>query len=242
MNKLFRLILASSTLIACDNAIKNPNSEISVENGTETADSNIVKSEFIAIQHKEPYDPNNPFVGYWVGYFEQDKGDASFYIDEGYFWNRENKINISIDQINDTLVKGHSVVAGNSRSFKGKITQKVDTLNDIEYAMFSVTEPGDHKYDGTFTFKILDSLLIGSWIAFGDIEVKYRKYKLQKQSFKYNSDLLLEHSKRYIDWENYLQNTEEIEWEEGADGEEWVIKEFSSATEKIYEVNAQIRY
>ena len=91
-----------------------------------------------------------------------------------------NNINISIDKITDSLVVGHSVVAGNDRPFEGKV-KKVKNQN---HYIFKVKEPGDNKYDGEFTFEIEDNQLSGTWIAYKNIEIKKRKYLLNPKKIQ----------------------------------------------------------
>ena len=175
-------------------------------------------------------------LGFWVGYFKKDEkndySEKTLYVDEGYIWNRENKINISIDQIKDSIVIGHSVVAGNDRPFKGIIKKEKDN----SYS-FKVKEPGNHKYDGEFVFTINDGRLKGKWTAYNEIDIKKRKYDLEKKDFTYDPNISLETSKEYVNWNKVLETKEEVEMEEN-EFEEWISREFASATDLIYKINA----
>ncbi len=175
-------------------------------------------------------------IGFWVGYFKKKNTEGSYkkdiYADEGLYWNRENKINISIDQIADGKVKGHSVVAGNNRPFEGTIKE-----DETSFA-FELSEPGDDKYDGKFSFTIKkdDSKLEGTWKAYKKIDIQEREYKLKKSVFTYNLDQKLDYGQPFGDWENVkttkLKDKEMIEYY----GE--FLKEYATATNLIYEVNA----
>lgn len=123
----------------------------------------------------------DPLTGYYVGSFEAariDYGKAPLY---------SNKINLSIDSIKNDQVKGHSVVAGNSRPFEGKVTaQKGHQLQ------ITAKEPGDDPYDGVFRFT-LDSdnhTAAGRWVANdGKLAVPERKFRLDRRVFRYDPSL-----------------------------------------------------
>ncbi len=124
--------------------------------------------------------------GYYVGMFEAEefkKNKKPSY---------SNKINIAIDKIEDGKIEGHSVIAGNSRPFSGTITDKGNNVYAVE-----AKEPGDDKYDGTFSF-IVDATnksLQGTWVANDKkLAVTKRKYNLPKKVFMYKKDLELEES------------------------------------------------
>ena len=135
-------------------------------------------------------------LGYWVGMFKPDKNAGYISTGEEDAWNFENKINLSIDQIDNDQVKGHSVVAGNDRPFAGKLTK------DGKIFHFSVKEPGDDKYDGAFDFYIIqgDSTLTGTWKANNKINIPNRHYNLKKTIFRYDPNVELDKGNRYIDW------------------------------------------
>lgn len=228
---LFCLFL---TLLSCKDAIKN---EVEVENEIiedKLSNYNLPKAtENLNINNKED------LLGYWVGYFmpfnEDEKHQKSYYGDEGMYWERENKINISIDEIIGDSIKGHSVVAGNDRPFFGKIIE-----TDIEYTI-EVFEPGDDKYDGKFFIQVIkkDSLVNGTWESYKKIDISKRKYTLSKKHFKYNPLQMLERVRSYANWDK----TKEKKYKVG-DGDyldEEVTKEFSTATDKIYEINASAK-
>lgn len=249
MKKALFIIIVLISISSCNTAIKNQDTKIEIEEGTMIDLSEPPKKIDTIRVLKEAGDIKNleigtksgsldidDLIGFWVGYFEKDEksrySDKTLYVDEGFIWNRENKINISIDEITDSLVVGHSVVAGNDRPFKGK----VEKLYDNSYR-FTVKEPGDDKYDGEFSFTISNNQLIGKWSAYRDIDIKYRKYTLEKKMFLYNPDITLERSKEYVNWYKVIETKEEVEMEEDV-FEEWISREFASATDLIYEINA----
>lgn len=249
MKKLTYSLLAILFLTNCGNPIKNEEATVHVEEGT-VADStndqeNITEeidenTELIEetdqtelILPSEPSEKSD-YIGYWVGYFlnaEDNAYEKDIYADEGFWWNRANKINISIEYIKDSLVIGRSIVAGNNRPFEGTYTTGSDG------AHFHVKEPGDDKYDGEFTFDIINNELKGKWQAYKNIDIAKRKYTLDKREFEYDPTIMLEQKQAYIDWQNY---TEESGVEELGDNdfEEWVRREFATATPAIYEINA----
>ena len=170
--------------LSCDSKIKDSKTKIVQEDGTEVLDT-VQNSNF----NTDPSKSDNKLIGYWVGYFEQNEDihEERKYVsaDEGFYWNRENKINLSIDNVSGENISGHSVVAGNNRPFKGTLTN----------GKFFVKEPGDNKYDGEFTFELKENELVGTWKAYKKIDIPKRKYTLEKKSFTYNPDQMLEKAK-----------------------------------------------
>jgi hypothetical protein len=149
-------------------------------------------------------------IGYWVGMFEPDTDIAmeGIYAGEKHAWDYSNKINISIDEIKNQQVEGHSIVAGNNRPFEGIITT---TANGFT---FQLSEPGDDKYDGIFTFTVNtgDSMLQGTWKANKKIRISSRKYSLTKKIFRYNPDWQMKEG-AYVDWTKKKKILDEIEEE-----------------------------
>lgn len=149
--------------------------------------------------------------GYYVGMFEAEefkKNKKPSY---------ENKINIAIDKIEGDKIEGHSVVAGNNRPFSGTIT-KQDNIYTIE-----AKEPGDDKYDGTFTFKVFSETktITGSWVSNDtNLSVTKRKYELSKKVFAYDQDLEITTFDHFYGSENEDNNS------------------FEFPTEKVMEINA----
>lgn len=138
---------------------------------------------------------NIKIFGYYTGGFEAVKYDET----KDYVY--ENRITISLDSIAGTQLFGHSIVAGNNRPLAGSFS--------ISGSIYSVnaSEPGDDKYDGKFSFKVLgDSGIIeGKWIANDPkLMVSERKYRLTRREFKYDPNLELPED---VQWaELYTQN------------------------------------
>lgn len=237
MKTLLSFLLLAVVLTACDNPTKNTDASVVVEPGTDTATARGADPAQVAVD-----DENAEFLGSWVGYFRKDTGEEwdnderSLYVDEGYVWDRENKINISIDKIIGDSVYGHSVVAGNDRPFVGRMGRE----RIADPITFNLHEPGDDKYDGIFDFYIEDGLLAGTWEAYKNISVKKRRYQLEKKAFVYSPDQQLEPAKTFVDWTKKVSTKKK---EDAGDGEfyEWMQEEYASATPYIYTINASNR-
>lgn len=96
-----------------------------------------------------------------------------------------NKINLSVDSIQGDVVKGHSVVAGNSRPFVGKAVKKGNQLE------ITAKEPGDDQYDGVFKFTLNPAArtVSGRWMANDKkLAVSTRKFTLSKRTFRYKPE------------------------------------------------------
>ena len=231
------LFTAFIMLFSCQSNIKNPDATVEVEEGAKILETNTPSEKKDEIVY---FDEDHPALGNWVGYFrdaDEGKSQKTLVVDEGFIWRRENKINISIDLINGLNVSGHSIVAGNDRPFKGTVT-KVENGK----FRFLLSEPGDHKYDGEFSFvfsegNLIETRIEGTWTAYREIDVRKRKYILSKKVFSYNPDTMLKMEKRYVDWSKEKQTIEEVEYDDG-EFEEWVSSEFASATNLIYKLNA----
>jgi len=249
MKKIFLCTtLAILSLSSCNEAIKNEEGKVinEIDSVATITDNNLTTADTTNVVNVEvnPIGTNTvmlvqdkpDLIGFWVGYFKKKNTDDSYKKDisagDGLYWNRDNKINISIDQIADGKVKGHSVVAGNNRPFEGTIKE-----DETSFA-FELSEPGDDKYDGKFSFSIKKdgSTLEGTWKAYKKIEIQEREYKLKKSVFVYNAEKKLDYGQPFGDWENVkttkLENKEAIEYY----GE--FLKEYATATNLIYEVNA----
>ena len=246
MYKLFYLLSWSFLLVRCTGAIKNTEAQIIEEAGTQIADSTSVGADKKVIHgdYAKLASPKggSPLIGYWVGYFREDRGERTresktLYVDEGYMWSRENKINISIDSINHPNVWGHSVVAGNDRPFEGLVESMVDNYTRDTLHRFDVHEPGDDQYDGRFTFEISNNQLTGTWQAYHAIEIPRRKYTLERKTFAYDPDIRLERAKRYVDWQNVSEAEQTADYGDG-EVETWISQKFASASDQIYTLNA----
>lgn len=231
---LLLLIITQS----CNNAIKDESATVEVEQGTSLAETTTPATP-APPPASEANDENEEFLGSWVGYFRKDTGEEwdhderSVYVNEGYVWDRENKINISIDKIIGDSVIGHSVVAGNDRPFYGRMGR--DRIADP--MTFWLREPGDDKYDGAFNFYIEDGELVGTWEAYGKINIRKRKYKLEKRTFAYDPTIMIEPAKDFVDWTNSQKSKQRVEFDNG-EFDEWMEEQYATATMAIYNINA----
>ena len=145
------------------------------------------KSEIATLTTNE--DLHTELYGNWVGDFVAKVYDTTsnfIYV---------NKINIVIKKIEGNKVFGQSIVAGNSRPITGEFRQVADSL------IFTMKEPGDKKDDGKFEFSIKNNVLNGTWFANNKKQaVTQRTFKLKKQSFEYNPNLMLPEDEAYIDY------------------------------------------
>lgn len=145
------------------------------------------KSEIATLTTNE--DLHTELYGNWVGDFVAKVYDTTsnfVYV---------NKINIVIKKIEGNKVFGQSIVAGNSRPIAGEFKQVADSL------IFTMKEPGDKKDDGKFEFSIKNNVLNGTWFSNNKKQaVTQRTFKLKKQSFEYNPNLMLPEDEAYIDY------------------------------------------
>lgn len=140
-------------------------------------------------------------LGFYVGDFEASK------FHKGKNPSHSNKINISIDQLADGKVTGHSVVAGNSRPFTGSYAKEGERYK-IEAA-----EPGDDKYDGKFSFELnpQEKVIVGTWVANDPkLAVYERSYMLNAKTFSYNPDLELPSD---VTWAELYATVPEPDWQ-----------------------------
>ncbi|MES2567284.1 MAG: YARHG domain-containing protein [Bacteroidota bacterium] len=138
---------------------------------------------------------------YYVGSFEAKK------MDDTKSPMLQNKINIALDSMANGVLFGHSVVAGNIRTFRGPVVVK-----DNNY-LAECKEPGDNKYDGVFTFTLNtnDETLRGMWTSNDKkLAVSERFYNLKKTDFKYDPSLALESTYGEV-YNSYNAKTEEHE-------------------------------
>ena len=145
------------------------------------------KSEIATLTTNE--DLHTELYGNWVGDFVAKVYDTTsnfVYV---------NKINILIKKIEGNKVFGQSIVAGNSRTIAGEFRHVAYSL------IFTMKEPGDKKDDGKFEFSIKNNVLNGTWFANNKKQaVTQRTFKLKKQSFEYNPNLMLPEDEAYIDY------------------------------------------
>ncbi|MEE9350305.1 MAG: YARHG domain-containing protein, partial [Flavobacteriaceae bacterium] len=171
------LILLIVALFSCK---KSKNIEVSNVLEEKEVYSNVEPKKSVLILENSFNFEN--FKGSYVGLFlshQYGKGNKPSYA---------NKINITLDsvEVQSKTLYGHSVVAGNSRPFKGAYTYDSEN-NSIDV---NAKEPGDDKYDGFFTFNCLSTnSMNGFWIANDkNLAVIGRKYNLDKLIYTYNKN------------------------------------------------------
>lgn len=157
---------------------------------THATSAPVEKSDIQAIHFEKPADAVNveasdlaTCMGFYVGDFVASK------YDEKQNPKQTNRINISLDSVANSVLYGHSVVAGNIRPFAGYIKAASGSVMEI-----LLTEPGDDKYDGVFTANLntSDKTLQGTWIAGTTrLAVTERAFKLVHKTFRYDPTLEL---------------------------------------------------
>lgn len=119
-------------------------------------------------------------VGYYVGSFNAVTSNSKKHPMD------RNKINLSIDSIqSDSILFGHSIVAGNFTSFIGNLKQVTTILK------CNAKEIGNSKYNGVFNFSLNPTMktIEGNWFANDStLPVTQRRYELTKKHFKYSSE------------------------------------------------------
>lgn len=169
-------ILFLIVLSGCTSAIRNENATV------QTADTSVAVNEVVPVFTSNQVVTDAPdLTGYWVGAFV-----SSTMIDGEI--PEPTVIALVIDDITGDSIMGHSVVQSNYQHFNGTF------LNELGVYHFTAREPGDQKHDGEFRFSIAegDSVLRGTWTAFGDLKVKERSFKLKKRMFSYDPTLELD--------------------------------------------------
>ena len=167
MKTIYAFLMATTLILsACNSIIKNDNPKIIEEDGTKVYSVEETKN-------------NASFIGSYIGMFEpvltdEESGLKNVFAGEAFYWQRENKISIFIDVLKDSVVKGHSVIAGNSSPFEGVAYKKDSGLVVI------ASEIDSNKNNGRFSFFVKDSLLDGTWKSFAKIDIENRKYNLVK--------------------------------------------------------------
>lgn len=121
-------------------------------------------------------------AGTWCGMFEPNKDIKMLDKTTGdSIALPANKITLFIDQMEDGVIYGYSVCAGNDRPFRGTYTEEGDKITA------TLKEPGDNKFDGVFDLEISKSplSLSGKWTAFNASQPG-RHYSLLRRNFTYN--------------------------------------------------------
>jgi hypothetical protein len=224
------LLFLIVTFLSCKETIKNEKKveKLAVNNET------VLKFEEPSVSENLIMLSKDDLLGYWVGNFDSDLSDIEeehlIEEDNNIHFSLNKKITISIDEINDSIVKGHSIVSGNIRPFEGVL----DTNEKGFY--FNLEEPGDNKFDGKFTIAIRnkDSLMIGKWQSNEVLKIDRRTLKLKKKLFVYNPENELQDV--FTDWDVFRK----VEMSETLDDKEekWFEEEYLTSTEKILKINA----
>lgn len=199
MKRPFYLLLAALFLFSCANE----------KESTQQAASLSETSEETTDKPPAPFESESDFrlqaISYFVGDF-----DALKY-DEHKAPSFSNKITIALEYFEDGIVKGHSVVAGNSRPFSGVYVKK-----DEEYTV-RVAEPGDDRYDGVFSFiwnPYYSTGLVGTWVANDtNLAVSEREFHLKKRTFEYDPNQELPEDISWASLYNTDPNLDEMEGE-----------------------------
>lgn len=128
--------------------------------GEKSADQSIIEMAQSQIANS-----SSELLGYWVGIFG--KGT----------------INVSLSEVTDSTVKGHTVCYGNFRPITGKISKVENGVYNIE-----MEEPGDDKYDGKFNFTLdtKNEKCTGNWEPFKEESTSGKRFELKKKEFVYN--------------------------------------------------------
>ena len=187
------------------------------------------KSEIATLTTNE--DLHTELFGNWVGDFVAKVYDTTsnfVYV---------NKINIVIKKIEGNKVFGQSIVAGNSRPIAGEFRQVADSL------IFTMKEPGDKKDDGKFEFSIKNNVLNGTWFANNKKQaVTQRTFKLKKQSFEYNPNLMLPEDEAYIDYySEKIDTIVETQTDSTSVPETYYQETYRSAGDVITKINSSTK-
>ena len=187
------------------------------------------KSEIATLTTNE--DLHTELFGNWVGDFVAKVYDTTsnfVYV---------NKINIVIKKIEGNKVFGQSIVAGNSRPIAGEFRHVADSL------IFTMKEPGDKKDDGKFEFSIKNNVLNGTWFTNNKKQaVTQRTFKLKKQSFEYNPNLMLPEDEAYIDYySEKIDTIVETQTDSTSVPETYYQETYRSAGDVITKINSSTK-
>jgi hypothetical protein len=136
-------------------------------------------------------------LGSWTGMFDPSRAKMVWDDKEGDSVPvLPNKITIFIDQLENGIIKGYIVCAGNDRPFEGTYSESGDHLE------VKAKEPGNSEFDGSFEFEIVQTpslSLSGTWKA-NDRNHVDRKYSLVRKNFEYaaNTGIFPEASTRLL--------------------------------------------
>jgi|SRR5687768_8861425 len=97
----------------------------------------------------------------------------------------DNKITLLITKAGGGVISGRTIVGGNDRPFDGTLSLEGGAYN------IEAREPGDHKHDGIFRFRIPETdlnQLEGTWKA-NDPKRPEKSYTLARKTFSYRKDV-----------------------------------------------------
>jgi len=97
----------------------------------------------------------------------------------------DNKITLLVTKAGGGAVSGRSIVGGNDRPFDGTMS-----VEGGDYVIVA-REPGDHKDDGVFTFRISQAKLTevkGTWKP-NDAKRPEKSYTLERKKFEYKPNV-----------------------------------------------------
>ncbi len=231
-------------LFSCKNHVKN---ESKVNDEVMDSQQNLSLDDSLNSYQKNRNEQNknqfiltqNDLLGIYVGWFvpniDSEELGKKTLGNEAIYWDRQNKINISIDSIRDGSVYGHSVVAGNMRVFNGRLSESANAF------VIEAREPGTDKYDGLFKMKFRKGSIIlkGNWTAYKKIDISQRSFHLGKTLFSYNPNLNIENSRSYVDWNKMKVKKEKYKYENEVYEE--ISESFSTSTNAIYKINASVK-
>ncbi len=176
--KIILIVIALCFIASCG---KKPDSSgnNTTNSGSNTTETKTTTSDNTKSDTKKQ---SSSVLGTYTGGFEAMVYDKT----KDYVY--ENRITIFVDSISSDMLYGHSVVAGNNRPFKGKFTKEGENYKA------EVSEPGDDKYDGKFSFTVNinsantnEIYLTGTWKSNDKkLDVTERKYNLAKKDFHYD--------------------------------------------------------
>ncbi|MEW5676136.1 YARHG domain-containing protein [Flavobacterium enshiense] len=223
------LFVVFLSLIGCKDAIKNE--QTFAERKPDKIDFVVPQvSKSLVVNTKED------LLGYWVGRFEVDvteeEMDSLYQNDEMEVEMLSRKITLSIDEITNDEIKGHSIVSGNISPFKGTLDERKSAF------LIALDEYEGKNTDGKFMFMIhkKDSVVSGKWIADhpDKVKVRMRKYQLKKRLFQYDNNLSLETVFINADKSRAAIINDTIDGEV----ESYEETSYFATTEKLFEKNA----
>lgn len=215
MKKIHFVLIPVIVLFSCKG--KNTSRQESIPTDTSIATTNEIPQELYT-----------NLYGNWVGDMEVTEADF-----DNFKGQHRSKLTIVIKQITDSGVIAQSVVNGNSRLMHGNITPSRNSY------VFVMDEPGDHKYDGRFSFTISGDTLAGKWQPYDQaLATKTSEYKLTKKPFVYNENVMLPNEWEYVDYVNFKEKKESYKDDESGVVDTFINTVYRSASEKVYTLNS----